>query len=218
MIRLGRFAQDRIPIAQTRNRPSCGYRESRRTDILETFVDRGQLRNLAQPTVLPGGKRVPGLKLDNPRQLALMHALVRFAHIAAGNTFTTAELYPHVLGRSANVRRPIQFSVASVRPFETESQGAGRETSSVPPLSPLLTRVLHLSCVSQTLRTHLRTAHCRLTSTPVGALFSSNRFLPIIYRTDSKLKANKRTQLDRLYQKVLDDLEELVDAIGLKAA
>jgi hypothetical protein len=38
------------------------------------------------------------------------------------------------------------------------------------------------------------------------------------YRADSKLKVNKRTQLDRLYQKVLDDLEELVDAAGLKAA
>jgi len=38
------------------------------------------------------------------------------------------------------------------------------------------------------------------------------------YRADSKLKVNQRTQLDRLYQKVLDDLEELVDAVGLKAA
>ena len=47
-------------------------------DILETFVDRGQLRNLAQPTLTATGKRIPGLKLDNPRQLALMHALVRF--------------------------------------------------------------------------------------------------------------------------------------------
>ena len=36
-------------------------------DILETFVDRGQLRKLAEPTVLPGGKRIPGLKLDHPR-------------------------------------------------------------------------------------------------------------------------------------------------------
>jgi len=35
-------------------------------DILETFVDRGQLRKLAEPTVLPNGKRVPGLKLDHP--------------------------------------------------------------------------------------------------------------------------------------------------------
>ena len=28
-------------------------------DVLETLVDRGQLRNLAQPTVLPSGKRIP---------------------------------------------------------------------------------------------------------------------------------------------------------------
>ena len=63
-------------------------------DILESFVDRGQLHKLTQPTVLPSGKRIPGLKLDHPRQLALMHALVCFAHIVAGNTFTTAELYP----------------------------------------------------------------------------------------------------------------------------
>jgi hypothetical protein len=48
-------------------------------DILETFVDRGQLRQLAEPTRLPNGKRIPGLKLDHPRQLALMHALVRVA-------------------------------------------------------------------------------------------------------------------------------------------
>src|SRR5215813_5586215 len=66
-------------------------------DILETFIDRGQLRKLAEPTITPTGKRIPGLKLDQPRQLALMHALVRFAHVAAGSTFTTAELYPHVV-------------------------------------------------------------------------------------------------------------------------
>ena len=46
-------------------------------DILETFIDRGQLRRLAEPTITPTGKRVPGLRLDHPRQLALMHALVR---------------------------------------------------------------------------------------------------------------------------------------------
>src|SRR6516162_3817665 len=40
-------------------------------DILETFVDRGQLRKLAQPTITPTGKRIPGLKLDHPRQLAV---------------------------------------------------------------------------------------------------------------------------------------------------
>jgi hypothetical protein len=51
-------------------------------DALEQ-VDRGQLRKLAEPTITATGTRIPGLKLDHPRQLALMHALVRFAHIAA---------------------------------------------------------------------------------------------------------------------------------------
>jgi len=38
-------------------------------DILETFVNRGQLRQLAEPTCLPNGKSIPGLKLDHPCQL-----------------------------------------------------------------------------------------------------------------------------------------------------
>ena len=44
-------------------------------DILETFIDRGQLHKLAQPTTLNQKKRIPGLKLDHPRRLALMHVL-----------------------------------------------------------------------------------------------------------------------------------------------
>jgi len=36
-------------------------------DIVETFLDRGQLRNLAQPTITAAGKHIPGLKLDNRR-------------------------------------------------------------------------------------------------------------------------------------------------------
>jgi len=38
------------------------------------------------------------------------------------------------------------------------------------------------------------------------------------YRADSKLQDHKRTQLDRLYQKIVDDLDELLHAVGLKAA
>ena len=66
-------------------------------DIIETFIDRGQVQHLAQPTYTPSGKRIPGLKLDNPRQLAVMHALVRFAHIAAAGTVSTGEIHSHVI-------------------------------------------------------------------------------------------------------------------------
>src|ERR1700745_1924945 len=81
-------------------------------DILETFVDRGQLRKLAQPTLTATGKRIPGLKLDNPRQLALMHALVRFAQIPPARTFSTAEIYPHTLAALGSTTQP--YSLASL--------------------------------------------------------------------------------------------------------
>ena len=35
---------------------------------------------------------------------------------------------------------------------------------------------------------------------------------------DSKLQQHKRSQLDRLYQRVVDDLDKLMDAVGLRAA
>jgi hypothetical protein len=82
-------------------------------DILETFVDRGQLRKLAEPTVLPNGKRIPGLKLDHPRQLAVMHSLVRFANIAAGGSVTTADLYVPTL--DALDLTESQYSLAALR-------------------------------------------------------------------------------------------------------
>src|SRR5262245_48032053 len=65
-------------------------------DILETFIDRGELRKLAQPTITSTGKRVPGLKLDNPRQLAAMHPSVPSTHIPAANPFPPAETHPPV--------------------------------------------------------------------------------------------------------------------------
>ena len=89
-------------------------------DILETFLDRGQLRKLAEPTVLANGKRIPGLKLDHPRQLAVMHALVRFSHVAAANSFTTAGLNPHV--RDTLVAYLVGACLAALRSLEGRSE------------------------------------------------------------------------------------------------
>jgi hypothetical protein len=82
-------------------------------DILETFIDRGQLQHLHAPTVLPNGKRIPGLKLDHPRQLAVMQALVRFSHIAAASTFTTKEL--HAQAAEALGASRADYSLGSLR-------------------------------------------------------------------------------------------------------
>ena len=77
------------------------------------MVDRGQLQRLAKPIITATGKRIPGLKLDNPRQLALMHALVRFAQIPPANTFSTGEIYPHVIAALGCTGQ--QYSLASLR-------------------------------------------------------------------------------------------------------
>jgi hypothetical protein len=37
-------------------------------------------------------------------------------------------------------------------------------------------------------------------------------------KADAKLECQRRTQLDRLYRRVIDDLDTLVQAVGLKAA
>jgi len=60
---------------------------------------------------MPNGKRIPGLKLDHPRQLAPMHALVRFSYIAGAGTFTTPEIYADTL--IALETSPKQYSLAS---------------------------------------------------------------------------------------------------------
>jgi hypothetical protein len=82
-------------------------------DVLETFIDRGQLRKLAEPTILPSSRRIPGLKLDHPRQLAVMHSLVRFANVAANGRFTTADLYQPALDALGITES--RYSLASFR-------------------------------------------------------------------------------------------------------
>jgi hypothetical protein len=75
--------------------------------------NRGQLQRLARSTITATAKRIPGLKLDNPRQLALMHALVRFAQIPPANTFSTGEIYPHVIAALSCTAE--QYTLASLR-------------------------------------------------------------------------------------------------------
>jgi hypothetical protein len=169
-------------------------------DILETFIDRGELRRLAQPTVTSTGKRIPGLKLDNPRQLAVMHALVRFAHIAAANTFTTAEIHPLVieaLGCPAE-----RYSLASLRYDLSKLRAKG-----------LLTRLPHsrryqLSPQGYSISLVFLKLFERIYAPLTAGLLNP-------FRADARLQNNKRSPLDRLYQRVVDDLDALVRALGL---
>jgi hypothetical protein len=172
-------------------------------DILETFIDRGQLRRLAEPTITPTGKRIPGLRLDHPRQLALMHALVRFAHVAAGNSFTTPELYPHVI--KALGCSPDRYTLASLRYDLCKLRAKGlvvRLPSSR--RYRLLPQGYSICLIFLKL---FERVYAPLTAgllSPVSA--------------DAKVAHQRRSQLDRLYHRVVDDLDALVQAVRLKNA
>jgi hypothetical protein len=172
-------------------------------DILETFVDRGQLRRLAEPTITPAGKRIPGLKLDHPRQLALMHALVRFAHIAAGRTFSTAEIHPHVLEALGATART--YSLASLR-YDLSKLRAKGLVVKLPNSRRYQLLPQGYSICLLFLKLFER----------VYAPLTAGLLSPV--PADGRLHRQKQTHLDRLYQRVVDDLDALVCAIGLKAA
>jgi hypothetical protein len=172
-------------------------------DILETFVDRGQLRHLAQPTVLPNGRRIPGLKLDHPRQLALMHALVRFANIAAANTFTTQEVYPHTLKALGSA--PDDYSLASLR-YDLYKLRAKGLVHKLPRSRRYQLTPQGYSLCLVFLKLFER----------VYAPLTAGLLRPV--PGDRKLQQLRQSQLDRLYQRVVDDLDQLLSAVGLKLA
>jgi hypothetical protein len=172
-------------------------------DILESFVDRGQLRHLSEPTLLLNGKRIPGLKLDHPRQLALMQALVRFSHIAAGDTFASAEIHAdtaQALGRTTS-----DYTLASLR-YDLSKLRAKHLVGKLPKSRRYrLTAEGYRICV----------VYLKLFKRIYAPLTSG---MLARFKDDKRLPKTRTTQLDKLYRAVLQDLDQLVDAVGLKAA
>ena len=172
-------------------------------DILETFIDRGQLRKLAEPTILPGGRRIPGLKLDHPRQLAVMHSLVRFANIAAGGRFTTTDLYIPALDALGVTGS--QYSLASFRYDLSKLRAKGLVEKIPHSRRYRLVGKGYSICV----------AFLKLFE-KIYAPLTAGLLAP--FRGDRILAEEKRCTLDRLYQHVCDDLDALLRAVGLKIA
>lgn len=172
-------------------------------DILETFVDAGQLRQLAAPTILPNGKRIPRLKLDHPRQLALMHALVRFANIAAGNTFSTLELQApttEALGCSQS-----QYPLSALR-YDLSKLRAKGLVEKIPHSRRYRLLPQGYSVCLVFLKLFER----------IYAPLAAGLLGP--FNPDTKMHEIRRSQLDRLYARVISSLDKLLEAVGLKAA
>jgi hypothetical protein len=172
-------------------------------DILETFLNRGELRKLGEPTLRPNGKRIPGLKLDHARQLAVMSSLVRFSHVAAGDTFSTAELQAvaaEALGISAE-----QCPLAALR-YELWKLRAKGLVEKLP---------------------HSRRYRLLPNGYRICLLFLKlfdKIYAPLTagllhpFPADRTITQDRLHQLDKLYQSVAAALDELVTAVGIKLA
>src|SRR5271155_3094018 len=172
-------------------------------DSLETFADRGQLQHLAKPTRTPSGKRIPGLKLDNPRQLALMHALVRFAQIAAAGTFSTTEIHPYVTAALGSAAQ--QYSLGSLR-YDLSKLRAKGLVEKLP-----RSRRDRLPAKGYSVCLLFLKLFDRLCAPLTAGLLD-----PV--PGDATLPRQKRSPLDRLYQRLSTALDQLIRAVGLTFA
>ena len=170
-------------------------------DILETFVDRDQLLGLTQPTLLPNGKRIPGLKFDQPRQLALMHSLVRFCYLASEGTFTTLELYPRTL--QALRKTPEEYKLASLRYdlWKLRAKGLVEKI-------PHSRRYRLLPHGYQICLVFLKLYDKIYSPLTAGILQP--------FTADQSIPNEKIIDLDRRYTAVVHALDDLVEAVGLK--
>jgi hypothetical protein len=172
-------------------------------DILVSFIDRGQLHSLTQATVLSHGKRIPGLKLDQPRLLSLMHALVRFSHIAARDSFSTKEIHADTadaLGRTTD-----DYTLACLRYDLSKLRAKGLVDRLDHSRRYRLTPAGYRICV----------VYLKLFE-KIYAPLTSGILKP--FKGDRRLADDKTTPLDKLYRNVVRDLDQLFNAVGLKAA
>lgn len=172
-------------------------------DILETFVNRGQLLRLSQPTITSSGKRIPGLKLDNPRLLAIMQAAVRFCNLAIGDSFTTKQIHlptAEALGCSVD-----EYKLSSLRYDLSKLRGKG--------LVQKVPRSRTYKLLPEGYR--LCVVFLKLFE-KIYAPLTAGLLAPFV--GDSQLPIPKITRLDKLYRAVVTALDKLVRTVGLKVA
>ena len=132
-----------------------------------------------------------------------MHALVRFAHVAGGDTFTTKDLHP-AAAAALDVTTE-QYRLASLR-YDLSKLRAKRLVGKVEHarryrLLPDGYRVCVLF-----LKLFER----------IYAPLTAGLLRPIA--SDSHVAKQKRHRLDQLYQRIVTDLDALWRAVGLMAA
>ena len=132
-----------------------------------------------------------------------MHSLVRFANVAANGRFTTADLYHPAL--DALGMNQSQYSLASFRYDLSKLRAKG-----------LVERIPHSRRYQLVAKGYSICVVFLKLFEKIYAPLTAGLLAP--FRGDRDLPDEKRCALDRLYQRICDDLDALLRAVGLKVA
>jgi hypothetical protein len=168
-------------------------------DVLESFVDRGTLQRLHEPTVTATGRRTPGVKLTDQRLLAVMGALVCFRFLAGRGTFRTRDVWSpaaKLLGATNYSLGRLRYDLSKLLAKGLVVKIQGTHTYQLTPNGFRL-------CVL-----YLKLFH------KVYAPLTAAVWEPV--PADARLPEAKRSELDRLYVAVDQALQALHDHIGLR--
>ena len=169
-------------------------------DIMATFVDRGELQRLQQPSVSPTGRRTPGLHLDDLRLLALWQALTCFVHLLGHGTFRTRDL----LSEAQHALNRPDYRLSQLRYDLNKPRAKG-----------LIVRLPHSQQYRITSEGYrLAVFYSKIYHRLLAPITSGIR-API---ADDNLPLNsRRCKLDRLYQTIDKRLDHLSAFLGLAA-
>jgi hypothetical protein len=190
-----------------RLRPTLGAVNDRylevQQEVLETFGDRGHRQRLPEPPVTPVGRRTPGLRLNAPRLLGVLQALVGFAYLAQGGRFRTADL--HARAVAALGQTVATYTLAPLRDDLSKLRGKGLVVR-IP-----RTQAYPLTSAGYRLGVRLLKRFHRIYAPLTAAVCE-----PV--PADAHLPDERRAQLDRLYAAVNRALNDLFAQVGIKLA
>jgi hypothetical protein len=169
-------------------------------DILASYIDRGQLEQLRQPSVSPTGRRVPGLHIDDPRLMAVLQAMLCFAYLVGKGVFRTKDLLADVqraLGNPQYTLNQLRYDLSKLRGKGFVLRLAGTQCYQVNSQGYRI-GIFHLKLYQQ-MYAPLTSAICD----PV--------------RADNQVLTSRQTKLDRLYVAVDNAVQNLAKHLGMAA-
>jgi hypothetical protein len=169
-------------------------------DILATFVDRGELLKMRQPSFTPTGRRLPGMRIDDPRLMAVVHAFLCFAYLAGKAVFRTRDLLADVQKALDNPN----YRLSQLRYDLTKLRGKG--------LLQRLPKTQNYQLTDQ--GTRLAVLYLKLYQRFYAPLTSA---IQAPFLGDKRLSNRYRSKLDRLYLALDNNLKELADKLGVAA-